>query len=132
MDVSHRSDDPESFVGLLNEATIDIKQEPLGDYETGALGVDDGEHGEGEEEEFEEVDEGTFEDAANKRGPTRRTGNYTKIEYEALIKAWECVSLDVVTGADQTGKQCWQRIEDKFCHHMPHLAHWPPRTYHSL
>jgi hypothetical protein len=41
---------------------------------------------------------------------TRRMTNYTEVEDEALIRAWDSVTLDGVTGTDQTGKRYWQRI----------------------
>jgi hypothetical protein len=88
---------------------------------------------EGGDDELEEVDAGTYEDAASKKDHiTRRTRNYTKVEDESLIRAWDSITHDGVTGTDQTGKRYWQQIEDKFCHFMPRLAHRPPRTYRSL
>jgi hypothetical protein len=79
------------------------------------------------------VDAGTYEDAASKKDHiTRRTSNYTGVEDEALIWAWDSITLDGVTRTDQTDKRYWQQIEDKFCHFMPRLAHRPPRTYRSL
>jgi hypothetical protein len=39
--------------------------------------------------------------ATNNQRPT----NYTKLEDFTLMKAWEIVSLDVVTGNDGTGKK---------------------------
>jgi hypothetical protein len=60
----------------------------------------------GGDDELEEVDAGTYEDAASKKEKhlTMRTSNYTEVEDEALIKAWDSITLDVVTGIDQTGK----------------------------
>jgi hypothetical protein len=88
---------------------------------------------EGVDDELEEVDTGTYEDAAGKKYHImRRTSNYTEVEDEALIQAWDSVTLDGVTGTDQTGKRYWQRIEDKFCHFMPRLAHRNPKRYRSL
>jgi hypothetical protein len=85
------------------------------------------------DDELEEVDAGTYEDAANKKDHiTRRTINYTEVEDEALIRAWDSVTFDGVTGTNQTGKRYWQRIEGKFCRFMPRLAHRPPWTYRSL
>jgi hypothetical protein len=110
------------FFCMLNEACVDIDEEPLGDYKNGHIGDDDAEdveEAEGVDDELEEVDAGTYEDAASKKDHiTRRTANYTEMEDEALIRPW-----DSVTGTDQTGKRYWQRIEDKFCHFMPRLAH---------
>jgi hypothetical protein len=45
---------------------------------------------------------------------TVRTANCTEVEDVALSRAWESVSLDAVTGTNQTGKHYWQRIKDKF------------------
>jgi hypothetical protein len=76
------------------------------------IGIDDAEdveEAEGVDDELEEVDAGTYEDAASKKDHiTRRTTNYTEVEDEALIRAWDSVTLDGVTGTDQTGKQYWQ------------------------
>jgi hypothetical protein len=55
---------------MLNEASIDIDEEPLGDYENGHIGIDDSEdveEAEGVDDELEEVDAGTYEDAASKK-----------------------------------------------------------------
>jgi hypothetical protein len=120
---------------MLNDAFIDIDEEPLGDYENGHIGIDDAEdvEEEGGDDELEDVDAGTYEDAASKKDHiTRRTTNYTEVEDEALIRAWDSVTLDGVTGTNQTGKRYWQKIEDKFCHFMLRLAHRTPRTYRSL
>jgi hypothetical protein len=69
----------DSFVGILNEPSINIDEEPLGDYENGHIGVDDAEdveEAEGDDDELEEVDAGTYEDAASKKDHvTRRTTN---------------------------------------------------------
>jgi hypothetical protein len=52
---------------MLNEASVNIDQEPLGDYVNGHIGVDDVEEAEGDVDELEEVDVGTYEDAASKK-----------------------------------------------------------------
>jgi hypothetical protein len=55
---------------MLNEASIDIDEEPLGDYENDHIGVDDAEdveEAEGDDDELEEVDAGTYEGAASKK-----------------------------------------------------------------
>jgi hypothetical protein len=92
---------------MLNEASIDIDQEPLGDYENGHIEVEDVEEAEGDDDELEEVDIGTYEDAASKKRKhlTRRTSNYTELENEAMIKAWDSITLDCLTWTDQTGKR---------------------------
>jgi hypothetical protein len=61
---------------------------------------------EGGDDDLEEVDAGTYEDAASKKDHiTRRTANYIEVKDEALIRAWDSVTLDGVTGTDQTGKR---------------------------
>jgi hypothetical protein len=115
---------------MLNDASIDIDEESLGDYENGHIGIDDAEdvEEEGGDDDLEEVD-GTYEDAASKKDHIpRRTANYTEVEDEALIRAWDSITLDGVTWTDQTGKRYWQRIEDKFAIlclglHVGHLGH---------
>jgi hypothetical protein len=39
---------------------------------------------------------------------TTRTSNYTEMKDEALIKAWESITLDGMTRTNQTGKWYWQ------------------------
>ncbi|XP_017226048.1 glutathione S-transferase T3-like [Daucus carota subsp. sativus] len=46
-----------------------------------------------------------------------RTKNFTKQEDEMLISAWQNVSLDPVTGADQTTGTYWQRVHNYFMKH---------------
>jgi hypothetical protein len=106
-------DGTDFFVGMLNEASIDIDEKPLGYYENGHIGVDDAEdveEAEGDDDELEEVDASTYEDAASKKEKhlTRRTLNYTEVEDEALIRAWDSITLDGVTRTDQTTKRYWQ------------------------
>jgi hypothetical protein len=62
----------------------------------------------------------------------KRTANYSGIKDEALIKAWEYVSLNAMTGTDQTGKHYWQQINEKFstsC--LALLPHWQGCIDHS-
>jgi hypothetical protein len=49
---------------MLNDAYIDIDEEPLGDYENGHIGIDDAKDVEekGGDDDLEEVDAGTYED----------------------------------------------------------------------
>ncbi|CAN6205715.1 unnamed protein product [Urochloa humidicola] len=49
---------------------------------------------------------------ATKRGG--RSSNYSVEEDEALVLAWESVSLDPVIGKDQSMKTYWKRIVDHF------------------
>ena len=63
-------------------------------------------HGHGEEEdEVEDVEEGVFDQAQEKVGA--RSKNYTQLEDQILVKAWESVSLDACTRTDQTTKRYW-------------------------
>jgi hypothetical protein len=43
-----------------------------------------------------------------------RSSNYSIDEDEALVKAWENVSLDPIIGVDQNVKTYWKRIADHF------------------
>jgi hypothetical protein len=43
-----------------------------------------------------------------------RSANYFVEEDEALVVAWENVSLDLVIGRDQSTKAYWMRIADHF------------------
>jgi hypothetical protein len=111
---------PESYVDMLNEASIDIYSPPLADYGDYNDGLEEGLEGEDfeeeedasgeDEDELEEIEEGAFDGAVAKaKGRAIRTCNYTKFEDVILIRAWEAVSMDVVTDTDQTGKIHWQR-----------------------
>lgn len=121
---------------MLTDAAVNIDTAPLGGYEEdgdmedGEEEDEDGEE-EGEEDEVQEIAEEVFE-ATPAKGKSVRTMNYTEVEDGILIKAWESVSLDSVTGTDQTGKRYWQRIEDKFFQLMPPLSSTPTRSYRSL
>jgi hypothetical protein len=91
---------------MLNDASIDIDEEPLGDYKNGHIGIDDVEdvEEEGGDDELEEVDADTYEDVASKKDHiTRRTTNYTKVEDEALIRAWDSVTRAI--GEQNFGNQ---------------------------
>lgn len=127
---------PESYVDMLNEASVHICSAPLVDYGDYNNGLEEGLEGEefeeeedagGEEEdELEEIEEGAFDGAVAKaKGRAIWSGNYTEFEDVILIRAWEAVSMDAVTGTDQTGKRYWQRIEDKFFQLMPPLSSTP-------
>jgi hypothetical protein len=64
---------------MLNEASIDIDKEPLGDYKNDHIGIDDAEdvEEEGGDDELEEVDAGTYEDAASKKKIALQEGRQT-------------------------------------------------------
>lgn len=69
----------------------------------------------------EETADGTHvtpEDISSQKAKERRrTKNFTKQEDEMLISAWQNVSLDPVTGVDQTKGTYWQRIHSYFMSH---------------
>lgn len=44
----------------------------------------------------------------------QRTKNFTKQEDELLISAWQNISLEPVTGVDQTNRTYWQRVHNYF------------------
>jgi hypothetical protein len=63
------------------------------------------------------VEEEAFDEAVAtdiRARASKRSANYTEKDDIALINAWESISLDAVTGNDQSGKKYWQRIEDMF------------------
>ena len=64
-----------------------------------------------------------------KKWTIKRTANYTEVEYISLVMASESVTLDVVTGNDQTDKKYWQCIEEMFC---PFMSKPSPRSLRSL
>ncbi|KQK07023.1 hypothetical protein BRADI_2g32225v3 [Brachypodium distachyon] len=79
---------------------------------------------EGEEEnDLEEIDEGVFDGSQQKQ--PRRATNYSDLEDVTLVWSWESVSLDAVTGNDQTEKKYWQ-----FYRLMP--PNYSSRTLRSL
>jgi hypothetical protein len=66
---------------MINDASIDIDEEPLGDYENGHIDDAEDVEEEGGDDDLEEVDAGTYEDAASKKDHiTRRTANYTEVD----------------------------------------------------
>jgi hypothetical protein len=69
---------------------------------------------------------------AKAKGRAIRSGNYTEFEDMILIRAWKAVSMDAMTGTDQTSKRYWQRIKDKFFQLMSPLSSTPTRSYRSL
>jgi hypothetical protein len=49
-------------------------------------------------------------------GRSKRSTNYMGTKEIVLVKGWKSVSLDAVTGNDQTVNKHWQKIGDKFHH----------------
>jgi hypothetical protein len=48
---------------------------------------------------LQEIEEGVYEGAVTKaKGRAIQTGNYIEFEDVILIKAWEAISMDAVTG----------------------------------
>ena len=103
--------------------SVEINKPPLGNF--GYNKVDSGVNG-GTGEEDIEVEEG---DGA---GISRRGTNYTVLEDQTLIHAWESISLDATHDNDQTKDRYWQRVEDKFFQLMPHNGRTMRQTFRSL
>ncbi|KAE8785032.1 putative methionyl-tRNA synthetase [Hordeum vulgare] len=122
---------PTSFMGLLEEAEVDIGAPPLEPFGFGDDLQEEGdEEEEGEdEEEVTEIEEDPFAAIAK---PTVRSTNYTKDEDILLVRAWAHVGLDASTGTDQTGKRYCQRIEDVYCKIKPKTGGHIPRSYQSF
>ncbi|CAM0884108.1 unnamed protein product [Alopecurus aequalis] len=109
---------PTSFMGLLEDAEVDLgtpSLEPFGFGDYLEKEGDEEEEGE-DEEEVTEIEEEAF--AAVGRTAVRST-NYSEAEDILLVCAWAHVLLDASTGTDQTGKRYWQRIEDTYCKIKP-------------
>ena len=111
----------QAFMDALG--SVQINNSPLGNfgYNEADGGVDGG-AGE-EDNEVEEVEGTTL---------SRRGTNYTVLEDQTLIRAWESISLDATHGNDQTKDRYWQRVEDKFFQLMPRNGRTVPRTFRSL
>jgi hypothetical protein len=82
------------------------------------------------DDELEEIEEEVFD--LSQPNNKKRMANYTEIEDTCLVRAWSGVTIDAVTGSDQTGKRYWQRIGDKFCKLMPRVATPVTCSYRSL
>src|SRR4051812_14313913 len=48
----------------------------------------------------------------------QRSANCTVDEDDALVMAWESVTLDAVTGNNQTGTNYWKHIDEQFHHNV--------------
>jgi hypothetical protein len=120
-----------SFMGLLNDAEVNIGAPPLKPFD---FEDDDLEEEEEEEEGEEEVAEigGEAFAAAAARPPIMRATNYSEAEDILLVRAWAAVGMDASTGTDQTGKRYWQRIEDTYCKLKPKTGGFAARTFRSL
>uniref|UniRef100_A0ACD5WZM5 Uncharacterized protein n=1 Tax=Avena sativa TaxID=4498 RepID=A0ACD5WZM5_AVESA len=118
------------FMGLLQDAAVDIGAPPLDpfDFADDLVGEEE-EEGEEVEEEVTEIEKDAFAAAAR---PTVRATNYSEAEDILLVRAWVSVGMDACTGIDQTGKRYWQRIEDAYCKIKPKTGGFAPRTYRSL
>ncbi|CAM0873322.1 unnamed protein product [Alopecurus aequalis] len=105
---------PTSFMGLLEEAEVDLGAPPLEPFGFGDDLEEEGDEEE-EEEDEEEVTDIEEEAFAAVGRPTVHSTNYSEDEDILLVRAWAHVGLDASTGTDQTGKRYWQCIEDTYC-----------------
>jgi hypothetical protein len=71
-----------------------------------------------EDEDYEDIYVEVVFDASPPTQQRKRTLNYTDLEDIFLVRACENVSLDAVTGTDQTDKRYCQHIEDRFYHNL--------------
>jgi hypothetical protein len=102
---------------LLNRNEVDISSSPLDSYGDGEDMEEDAGDGEDEDgdDELEEIEEEVFYlSQPNNLKSKKRITNYTEIEDTCLVLAWSSVTIDLVTGSDQTDKRYWQCIEDMF------------------
>jgi hypothetical protein len=79
-------------VTILEKNEVNIDSAPLDAF--------DNEYG---DDDVEEVCKEVF-DAPEANGRSKRTMNYTKVEDIALVKAWESVTIYMVTDNGQIGK----------------------------
>jgi hypothetical protein len=86
----------------------DVSSAPFEDEDEQEANEDGDDLAEVEEEAFNKVV------STNRAGASKRSANYTEKEDIALTNTWESISLDAVTGNDQSGKKCRKRIEDMF------------------
>jgi hypothetical protein len=122
---------PTSFVELLNRNEVDISLLPLDSYSGGEDMEEDGEDEDGDDK-VEEIEEEALNLSQPNKKRKKRMTNYTEIKDTCLVRAWSGVTIDVVTGSDQTGKRYWQHIEDEFCKLMPRVATPVTRSYCAL
>ena len=118
-----------SFMGLLQDAEVDIGAPPLEPYGYGDDLEEEEEEDVQEEEEVTEIEEEAFAAVAR---PAMRATNYSEAEDILLVRAWAAVGMDACTGTDQTGKRYWQRIEDTYCKLKPKEGGFAHRTFRSL
>ncbi|KAE8819322.1 DNA mismatch repair protein Msh6-1 [Hordeum vulgare] len=107
-----------SFMGLLQDAEVDLGAPPLEPFGFGDDLEEEGdEEEEGEdEEEVTEIEEEAFTTVAR---PAVHSTNYSEAEDILFVRAWAHVGMDASTGTDQTGKRYWQRIEYTYCKIKP-------------
>ncbi|KAE8801096.1 putative methionyl-tRNA synthetase [Hordeum vulgare] len=118
------------FMNMSDTIAVDIDQaffEPFNYNETDG-GVDD----HGDADELEEIEAEAFEQSQAKGEKSQSSKNYTILEDQALIQAWNVVSLDACTGVSQTAKRYWQRIEDQYFRIMKKYPNRTARTFRSL
>jgi hypothetical protein len=116
-------------VDILYENELDISSRPLDSYGDGE-DTEEGKEEEDGEDECEEIEEEVFELGGQKRrgrGPSTTPRSRTHV-----CKGMAQVTVDPVTGCDQTDKLYWQRIKDQFFKFMPHVASPVTRSYRSL
>jgi hypothetical protein len=120
-----------SFMGLLQDAEVDIGAAPLETFGFGGEEEEEGddEEEEGDDEEVTEIEEETFTSVGRS---TPRSTNYTEAEDILLVHAWANVGMDASMGSDQTGKRYWQRIEDTYCKIKPKTSGYISRSYRLL
>jgi hypothetical protein len=116
-----------SFMGLLQDAEVDLGAPTLEPF-----GFGDELEEEEEEEEEEDEEEVTEIDASTAACSAMHVTYYSVAEDILLVHAWAAVGIDASTGTDQTGKRYWQCIEDTYCKMKPKIGGYISRSYRSL
>jgi hypothetical protein len=113
---------------FTDEEGADILNDMIGGGHTGAGAAEDGAGEEETEEIIEVVDADTGKSIGKRKpwGPAVGThhSKWTSLEDECLIDSWIAVSLDPITGANQTLSKYYTRILDEFNerHHIGDYA----------
>ncbi|XBJ04624.1 hypothetical protein VPH35_023531 [Triticum aestivum] len=120
---------PSLFMDLLQNAEVDLGAPPLDPFRVGDDLEEDEEDEEDDgddEEEVAEIVEEAFTTASRPHRGRQTTPRRKISSWFVLGQLWGS------TGADQTGKRYWQRIEDTYCRIKLKNSGFISRTYRSL
>ncbi|GJN33693.1 hypothetical protein PR202_gb22314 [Eleusine coracana subsp. coracana] len=100
--------DDETFLNMMDAENFGV------DLNTAFDGYDDGMNNFVDNDGFASDGDCDIDgDVPKKKGS--RGCNFTVGEDETVVKAWQAVGLDPITGVEQAGATYWNRIYDQFC-----------------